>query len=952
MTDPDRWEILQELFSRACELPPSERPGFVQDQCGDDEELRAKLLGLLEAHDRAGLEAPDGEGPTRVPTPGLSGVTIGDYRVLEPIGEGGMGRVYRAFDVRLERYVALKTLPEELARDERWVARFKREARVLASVSHANIAAIYDVATHEDRPVLVLELVDGETLADLIARGPLPADRAVSIAWHVAAALEAAHSAGIVHRDLKPANIAVARDGSVKVLDFGIAKRPLRPATPGQITPTDELAVTDPGQTMGTVAYMSPEQIRGRQVDPRSDVWSFGIVLFEMLSATRPFAAESTADLLVRVLEHPPGWEALPRGVPRHLRVLLERCLEKDARQRLQAIGEARLLLESTASHPVTPRPHPSGSRRRALWVAPFLGVAALLLFAILRLGAGGPVEEGPGSRAWSPRQVSFTGDVIEAMIAPVGPYLAALRQVREEKVLTVFDLGGGDPVDIARGREICCLSWTPDGTRIAFQRQSADLRPSVHVVPAVGGLERAFAGDVAWLVGLRWSPDGSALATWAYNLGIVQAVDATSGEMRWYTPQGVADGIRYVLDIDWGPTGQFAMVIESEAGGYQVHVVESDGDELGPVDHPAGVGATRVAVASTLLASHDRPLDGVRWTPEGEAVYYMREDGQTRSLFRVGLPPDGGPQLIREGIHVVEDRRDRINLAVSRDDVLSFPGGQQYANLWHVPFDGSEPRALTTGTMTIRRPVTSPRGDRIAFEAATDAGYDIHVLDLGDGEIRKITAMRADAVSPTWSPSGDSIAFVSAEGGQHRVWLVHADGAAPAAFDVGQVADDLWRTLEWAPGSELLAQSPDLQYGRFTGQEPGRPLTTAPDSETNYVLGARYSPDGRSVAVYWNRAGDRAVWVVEEGRAPRRLLEGDRYPIGWSPDGSTIFAYGQRDRRVTAIDVTTGRLQMVLQLPFQVDEIDVDLAPDGRGVIAAVREAPGDAIVVDLSGS
>jgi Tol biopolymer transport system component len=191
----------------------------------------------------------------------------------------------------------------------------------------------------------------------------------------------------------------------------------------------------------------------------------------------------------------------------------------------------------------------------------------------------------------------------------------------------------------------------------------------------------------------------------------------------------------------------------------------------------------TRVEVASALLVSDDRPLDGVRWAPGGEAIYYLRKSGQSKDLFRIDLPPDGrGPQLVQPGLQIVEDRDDRINLAISDDGVLSFASGPQYANLWHVPFDGSEPRALTTGTMSIRRPVVSPGGDRVAFEAASGGGYDIHVLDLENGGIRRLTTMQTDATSPVWPPSSDAIAFVSAEGGAPAVWLVWATTRATSA--------------------------------------------------------------------------------------------------------------------------------------------------------------------------
>jgi serine/threonine protein kinase len=314
------------------------------------------------------------------------GTLLGAYEVGVQIGAGGMGEVYRARDTRLHRDVALKVLPQAFAADPERLARFKREAQLLASLSHPNIGAIYGLEELASSSALVLELVEGPTLADHIASGPLPLDEAFSIATQVADALEAAHELGIVHRDLKPANIKLRPDGTVKVLDFGLAKA--LETAPSSTTVDNSPTITSPAMTqagiiLGTAAYMSPEQAKGLAADRRSDIWAFGVVVFEMLTARRAFGGEDVHDILAAVLRAEPEWSALPSNTPRSIRRLMRRCLQKDRRRRLQHIGDARLEL-ADGDDSESPAPVVSVAARRQLWpiVVAAVSVAAVVAFA------------------------------------------------------------------------------------------------------------------------------------------------------------------------------------------------------------------------------------------------------------------------------------------------------------------------------------------------------------------------------------------------------------------------------------------------------------------------------------------------------------------------------------------------------------------------------------------
>src|ERR1700730_4573009 len=337
------WLKVEELFHAALERPPEERPAFLDRACNGDTDLRRQVELLLAKEDQAGsfLEVPAMEDQTGTPTAAgsLLDRQFGPYHILTPLGAGAMGEVYRAHDSKLDRDVAIKTLPFEFARDPERLTRFRREARTLASLNHPNIAAIYGLEESGGMDCLVLELVEGQTL-----RGPLPIERALDYARQVAEALEAAHAKGIIHRDLKPANVKVTPQGRVKVLDFGLAKAISGPDQNQDLSQVVTLtgAETLAGHIVGTPGYMSPEQARGKEVDERTDIWAFGCLFYELLTGKRAFHGETNQDTVAAVLEREPDLQALPAKTPAKVRELLRQCLRKEADRRLQSIAGAR----------------------------------------------------------------------------------------------------------------------------------------------------------------------------------------------------------------------------------------------------------------------------------------------------------------------------------------------------------------------------------------------------------------------------------------------------------------------------------------------------------------------------------------------------------------------------------------------------------------------------------
>jgi serine/threonine protein kinase/Flp pilus assembly protein TadD len=374
---PERWPDVERLFHAACALPVAARPAFLAEHCGNDPELQQEIESLLARADSTdvlldGPRSPTATALTAVRGPVLTGRRIGVYEVLEQIGAGAMGEVYRARDTTLDRDVAIKVLPHEFSDDPQRLARFAREARLLAALNHPNIATIHGIASAEGVHAIILELIEGDTLAERLAHGPLPAREALSIARQVADALDAAHTQDIVHRDLKPGNIKITPRGTVKVLDFGLAKVAAdrgRNAASGMqtIASTATVGATRAGAILGTAAYMSPEQARGDAVDPRTDVWAFGCVLFETLSARSPFDARTLWDCLAAVLRQDPPWDALPRSTPAAVHVLLRQCLDKNANERPN-MSAVRAQIDAALA------PRPVWTKTAALLV--FVGIA------------------------------------------------------------------------------------------------------------------------------------------------------------------------------------------------------------------------------------------------------------------------------------------------------------------------------------------------------------------------------------------------------------------------------------------------------------------------------------------------------------------------------------------------------------------------------------------------
>jgi Tol biopolymer transport system component len=833
-----------------------------------------------------------------------SGTRVGSYEVVGLIGAGGMGEVYRARDPRLGRDVAVKLLPASVAGDADRRARFEREARLLASLNHPNIAQIFGVEDGPGGPALVMELVEGPTLAERIAAAGavhLGIDEVVAIARQIVDGLEAAHDQGVVHRDLKPANIKVRPDGTVKVLDFGLAKamadgpsQAEGPYSGGQPanSPTVTAHATQAGVILGTAAYMSPEQARGRPVDRRADIWAFGCVLYELLAGVPAFARESITDTLSAITRDEPPPAPIAQA-PSVLRGLIRRCLEKDPRVRLRDIGEARIILSGDLAG-VTPDQRtdragsvPASASRRWLPIA-----AALLAVAAAAGGATWAIVGGRGADARLALEAAFTqitadaGLTFEPAVSPNGSLLAyASDRGGAGLDLWVQPLPTGEPVQITRDaaddRE---PSFSPDGSRIVFRSDRNG--GGIYIVPALGGSERLVAPRGREP---RFSPDGKRISYITGGRGAeprLWIVDEAGGEPR----MAAADLL--VASNLWAADGVGLIVLAARKGG------ELD---LWRIDAATGAAAPLLFRAALKEAGLVFENAGAPSALVNGYLLFPVESGATASLWAIGVSADGRrlsgpPHKVTAGT-----RYDRSPSVVTAPDGtrLYFASLDERANLHVLPVTANAGRVtgamqpLTEAAATDFWPSVSADGTRLVFNSTRHSG-GVWLKDLGEG--RETPLSQADDRMAGISPDGLSVAvFRSAS---RAIAILPAAGGPPRVLKE-QEGGFIW---DWPTPTLLIAGRGTLNA---INPETGASRPLLADAKGQYYGHGRLSPDGRFVSAMEWVSADRARIIVFPFRdTPVPPAEWIAVTDGatvaeehaWSPDGSLLYIVSERD--------------------------------------------------------
>ena len=818
------------------------------------------------------------------------GTTLGPYSVTAKIGEGGMGEVYRARDTNLDRDVAIKVLPEAFTSDPDRLARFEREAKVLASLNHPNIGAIYGLEKSGDTRALVLELIEGPTLAERIKQGPIPVDEALPIAKQIAEALEAAHEQGIIHRDLKPANIKVKDDGTVKVLDFGLAKafqpEASDPGLSGASTVT--VAATVTGVILGTIGYMSPEQTRGKPLDKRTDIWAFGCVLYEMLCGQRPFFGDTASDTMAAVLERTPAWHVLPAGTPSSTHRLLRWCLEKDPRRRLRDIGDARLEMDGGGDEP------------DASWRAPDQAVP--LWWRLL---------------PW----VSLAVVVLAALAFYSGERAAQLEVTR-----FALNLPEGSRAAFVAGSGVAV---SPDGLTVVYSasdggrqlyRRDMDALESVPIRGTEGGLFPFFAPDGA-SVGFFTGAERAELKRVPLSGGIpVTLADSVGGSAgTWLEDDSIVFG-----SVRGGPG--LSRVPASGGETTAVASFSEDGEEASHF-YPSAIPGGRGFVSTGWIGGDSwvylhrqdtgdpvRLVRGRRARVSASGHLLFEQDG---ALWAVVFDTEQAT-VIGEPVPVVESLGFAVNpgFDVSAFD-LSANGSLVYATrgddafpdhvLFWVNREGLE-QPIDIDPAPYWFPRVSPDGNRIGFHIMA-ANMDVHIHDLQSGATSPLTFDQAPDGYPVWTPDGERVVFWSGrQAGGWNLFSRRADGTG----SVERLTESPNRQAPYSWANEVLLfeeQSPetdtDIWKMRIDGDHVPEPVLQEPYGERRPAV----SPDGRWLAYQSNESGHWQIWV-----RPFPDVDSGRWPVGtggispkWSPDGQELYYRGDNAMMGVRIDTTDG---------------------------------------------
>jgi serine/threonine-protein kinase len=865
------------------------------------------------------------------------GASLGVYTITGHLGKGGMGEVYRARDSKLDREVAIKVLPEAFAADTERIARFEREARTLASLNDPHIAHIYGIEESGGIKALVLELVEGPTLAERIVQGAIPLDEAMPIATQIAAALETAHEQGIVHRDLKPANVKLRADGTVKVLDFGLAKAldPAASSADQAHSPTiTAAAMTHAGVILGTAAYMSPEQAKGKIVDKRADIWAFGCVLYEMLTGRLAFSGETVSETLADVMKSTPSWDTFPSAVPPGIRSLVQRCLRKDPRQRIRDIGDVRLELERLQTEPddamAAARRTPSAwlSFR---WVIP--GAIAVMI-------AG-----------------AVAGWALRPMPAPEARPISRFSYVLPE-----------DQGFRSMGRPV--VAFSPDGRGFVYNTAQGLFYRALDELDA-----RIIAGTEGTLVEPVFSPDGQWIAY--FGFGELRKIAVSGGAPVTLCPASIPNGIGWDAD-DSIVFGQPAGIMRvPAAGGKPDLVVEAkpgesvDGPHLLPGGRAVIFASTRTTASNrwdvaevlaqdlqtgartVLLRGGSAP----RYVPTGHLLYMT---GST--LFAVPFDVDrlavtGGPVAILQGVQ---------RAALTGGANYQFSDGGTLVYLVNNDLTSQRARTLgfvdRAGTATAINvapaayvsPRLSPDGRRLAVETSSDAANVIWIFDLSaTSAIRRLTQGNT-ASRPVWTPDGTRITFGGEQGGKAGIFWQLADGSAPAERLTTAEAGILEYPESWSPDGRVLSfarirsenQAAGWSVWTLSREANAKPVLLADSPESN-EFGSAFSPDGKWIA--YSTTGEGFKIYVQPFPATGARYEvatgGAVWPL-WSRDGrELLYRPSTAQAGVPTINVVRVATQPAFSfsnqqtLPIRNFLIfqnyrDFDITPDGKRLV------------------
>jgi serine/threonine protein kinase len=886
-----------------------------------------------------------------------SGQQLLHYRLIEKIGEGGMGVVWKAVDTTLDREIAVKVLPDTFSGDPERLVRFEREAKLLASLQHPNIAVLHGLHEAEGVRFLAMELVGGEDLTERLARGPLPLVESIDAAIQIAEALTAAHDSGVMHRDLKPANVRIAPDGQIKVLDFGLAKAieanpsELASADPA-LSPTLTSAGTVAGVILGTAAYMSPEQARGRPVDRRGDVWSFGCVLYEMLTGRQAFAGETVSDMIAGILAREPDWDHLPAEVPAGVRRVLRRCLQKDVRERTRDLGDVALDLREAREEPSSePEAAVVRSSQSKVWPA----LTTLLLVAlIVSIGT----RWWPGSSSRSGLQADHLVVEMKPLIDKAGAQHSGALSPDGKGLLYVADeggdqdvffqrVGGENPINLTRNSPEGDLDpeFSPDGERIAFHSDRDG--GGIFVMGATGESPRRVS-DMGYEP--AWSPDGKSLVFsthpgadpyWARDDAELWVVDVETLDQR-RLPHGGGSPVA----PRFSPNGHRIAFWSALGGQRDVYTIPAEGGEPVPV-------------------TDDPETDwSPFWSRDGRWLFFVSDRGGTPDLWRVPIDERSGRvvgpvQPVTTGVARVWEAsmaRDasRVVLGINGDlgelaKVTLDPEGERLTG---------EPVTIHTGSDPFVEIDLSPNAEWIAFRTMGSREH-VMIVRTDGSEQRQLTNDRNRNRGPRWSPNGEWLVIYSNRDGEYKIWALRPDGTG-----LRRLTDGPEGTFDpvWSPDGSRLAVMYDHEEDWATGflDLPAEgidgleeiPEFSKPAGAVGFFAEA-WSPDGRhlvggqtvgsgSIAAVYSIAEDRVDLMHDPEGAPIFFSEGS---AGWIDENRALVA-DQNSRNAYVQDLRSGTVRVLPGIPVPGD---FTIGDGGRTLILSRTRLESDIWMLSL---
>ena len=869
------------------------------------------------------------------------GTRVGPYEIVSTLGAGGMGEVYRARDKRLGRDVAIKALPNLSVTDPEGLGRFEREAQMLAALNHPHIAAIYGLEQVNATPFLILELVEGDTLAARLTGGPLLFSESLRIAQQVADALQAAHEKGIVHRDLKPANIALTPDGQVKILDFGIAKA----LSPHPESETMAAAATQAGMVIGTAAYMSPEQARGKPIDKRTDIWAFGCVMYELLTGRRAFQRDTISDTIAAVLGDEPEWPALPAGTPSRVRWLVRRCLEKDPRRRLHDIADARIELEEALTEPASSVHAPGAqartlrsNRERVAWIAAAVSLAALVAtLAISRIGPADPPPTAartyrssivlpPNLRLWSgnpPGRFALSPDGTRLALVAADGTGQSMLWIRRLNTLSAQPLAGTEGAAYP--------FWSPDSAFVAFISGG-----KLKKISAAGG-EPLTLCDASIGAGGDWNRDDVILFTPKpqsplYRVSAsggtptqVTTLDPASGDIQHWYPFFLPDGKHFLYFVVGSKTGG---ITDPRA----VYVGSLDAQEPPRLVMQGGSNAKYA---------------------QGHVIFLRDNTLAAQAFDAERLELRGEPFPVAEQVQITgaASTGSAGAFSVSQSGVLAYQTGFSVVRSQLVWYDRAGKQIGTLGDLADYGEVAlSPDGSGAAVSVA-DPGRgtrDVWIFDVARGLRERFTFDAGDEFAPLWSPDGSRIAYSARREASIDLYEKPTRGGGdekPLLVDgLGKFASH-WspdgRFIIYIGGGGIISRS-DLWALPLFGDRKPYALLQSSFIETH----GHVSPDGRWMAFTSNESGQTEVYVSPFpalGDKRRISTDGGGWPR-WRRDGREMF-YLARDGAITAVNVNgqgstfevgAGRplFPVKARLNVRLDASAYDVSPAGDRII------------------